>query len=146
MKKNAYEISHIDSTIYMTKKFYKAACRLNTPEYKELMTARRDNPTYKMEVREIKKATNKNTYLNLTINNMGIFIENTEDDPRPANERLAEFERVKAISKSQVSPYAYVKTWFLKVYGAEYNKYREKTDNSKEKMSHKTTSDIFQQQ
>ena len=25
MKKNAYEISHIDSTIYMTKKFYNAA-------------------------------------------------------------------------------------------------------------------------
>lgn len=132
MKKNTYEISHIDSTIYMTKKFYKAACHLNTPEYKELMVARRDNPTYKMEVREIKKATNKNTYLNLTIKNMEIFIENAEDDPRPVNERLAEFARVKAISKSQPSPYVYVKTWFLKVYGAEYNKYREETDNSKE--------------
>lgn len=58
MKKNAYEINHINATIYMTKKFYKAACTLNTPEYKELIAARRDNPTYKMEVREIKKATN----------------------------------------------------------------------------------------
>ena len=132
MNKNAYEINHINATIYMTKKFYKAACTLNTPEYKELIAARRDNPTYKMEVREIKKATNKNTYLNLTIKNMEIFIENVENDPRPTNERLAEFARVKAISKAQASPYAYVKTWFLKVYGAEYNKYREEDYNSKE--------------
>ena len=132
MKKNTYEINHINGTIIMTRKFYDAACRLNTPEYKELMAIRHDNPTYKLEVREIKKAANKKTYINQTFKNMEIFIENCEDDPRPVDERLAEFERVKALSKVQASPYAYVKTWFLKTYGAEYNKYQDDTKNSEE--------------
>lgn len=124
-KTNAYEIKHINATIVMTKKFYDAACRLNTPEYKELMAIRRDNPTYKMEVREIKKATNKNTYRNLTVKNMKLFIEMSMDSTRPLEDRLAEFESVQGLSKAQSSPYAYLKTWFLKIYGEEYNKYNK---------------------
>ncbi len=129
-KTNAYEINHINATIVMTKKFYDAACHLNTPEYKELMAIRRDNPTYKMEVREIKKATNKNTYHNLTVKNMKLFIENSMDSLGSLKERLAEFESVQKLSKAQSSPYAYMKTWFLKTYGEEYNKYNKKEEEA----------------
>ena len=125
-----YEINHIDETIIITKKFYKAAGILNSPEYKELMAIRRDNPTYKMEVREIKKATNKNTYHNLTVKNMKLFIENSMDSLRSLEERLAEFESVQKLSKAQSSPYAYMKTWFLKIYGEEYNKYNKKEEEA----------------
>ena len=131
MKKNTYEINHIDATIIMTRKFYEAACHLNTPEYKELMAARRDNPTYKLEVREISKATNKKTYRNLTYNNMELFIKKSMDSTRSLEDRLGEYETVKALSKVQNSPYAYVKTWFLKTYGDEYNKY----NNTKEETA-----------
>ena len=126
MKKTArIEINHIDATIIMTKKFYEAACHLNTPEYKELMAARRDNPTYKLEVRTINKKADKNSYRNLTFDNMEIFIRKSMDSVRPLEERLDEYEAVKSLSKAQASPYAYVKTWFLKEYGDEYNKYNK---------------------
>ena len=126
MKKTArIEINHIDATIIMTKKFYEAACHLNTPEYKELMAARRDNPTYKLEVRTINKKADKNSYRNLTFDNMEIFIRKSMDSVRSLEERLDEYETVKSLSKAQASPYAYVKTWFLAIYGDEYNKYNK---------------------
>ena len=130
MKRNAYEIDHISATIVMTKKFYEAACHLNTPEYKELLAARRDNPTYKMEVREIAKAKNKKTYRNLTCENMKLFIEKSMESTQPLEKRLAEYETVKALSKSQASPYAYIKAWFLTTYGEEYNKYNKTEENT----------------
>lgn len=125
MKKNAYDINHLEAKITMTKKFYEAACRLNTPEYKELMAIRRDNPSYKMEVREIKKKTDKNSYRNLTFENMELFIKKSMDSARTLDDRLNEYAAVKELSKVQSSPYAYVKAWFLTIYGDEYNKYRK---------------------
>lgn len=130
MKKNAYEINHLEAKITMTKKFYEAASRLNTPEYKELMAIRRDNPSYKMEVREIAKAKYKKTYRNLTCENMKLFIEKSMESTRPLDERLAEYETVKALSKSQASPYAYIKAWFLTTYGEEYNKYNKTEEDT----------------
>ena len=131
MKKiNHCSIDPINSIIVMTSKFYKAACRLNTPEYKELMAARRDNPTFKMEVREITKATNKKTYRNLTYENMELFIKKSMESIRPLKERWEEYETVRGLSKSQSAPYAYVKAWFLKVYGAEFNKYRKNDEDA----------------
>ena len=120
-----YEINHIDETIIITKKFYKAAGILNSPEYKELMAIRRDNPTYKIVLREIKKKADKKTYRNLTYENMKAFIaaKETEEDKR--KEILAQLATVMELSKVQAGPYAYVKTWFLGLYGEAYNKYSE---------------------
>ena len=125
-----YTFNQFDKTITLTKKFYEAASRLNTPEYKELMAIRRDNPSYKMEVREIAKAKNKKTYRNLTCENMKLFIEKSMESTRPLDERLAEYETVKALSKSQASPYAYIKAWFLTTYGEEYNKYNKTEEDT----------------
>ena len=60
MNKTAlYEIDFINSKIILTKKFYKAAGTLNSNEYRILVQLRRDNPTFTVELREIKKKEGK---------------------------------------------------------------------------------------
>ena len=126
MTKNAnYEINHITATITLTKPFAKAAGILNTPEYKTLMEIRRQNPSYAVELRKIKKADKKCTYLNLTYNHMGEFISEIEKDEAKKKERLVQLETIKKLSKAQPAPYAYVKCWFLENYGTEYNRYNK---------------------
>ena len=121
MKKSAnYEINHIDESIIITKKFYKAASVLNSPEYKELMQARRDNPTFRIVLREIKKKVGKKSYRNLTYENMRAFITAKEQDETIRKERLEQLDKVIALSKIQPGPYAYVKVWFLDLYGDEF--------------------------
>ena len=85
MTKNAnYNVDFFTSTIIITKKFYKAASVLNSPEYKEMMQLRRDNPDFTIVLREIKKKEGKKSYRNLNYENMRTFIENyeTDDDAR----------------------------------------------------------------
>ena len=55
MKKtmDACKMDHFEKTITMTKKFYNAACVLNTPEYTELMNALKEHPDYEMKIRKI---------------------------------------------------------------------------------------------
>ena len=120
-----YEINHITETIIITKKFFKAAGILNSPEYKQLMDIRRDNPTYKVELREIKKKADKKTYRNLTYENMKTFIAAKESNEEERTKRLAELETVKELSKVQAGPYAYVKTWFLGLYGDQFKSEEE---------------------
>ena len=128
MTKNAnYNIDFITATITITKKFYKAASVLNSPEYKEMMQLRRENPTFSIVLREIKKKEGKKSYRNLTYENMQTFIENYETDDGVRADRIKEFEKVMALSKVQPGPYAYVKNWFLKQYGEAY-KPEEKAD------------------
>ena len=121
MTKSAnYEIDHINGTIIITKKFYKAASIHNSPEYKELMAIRRDNPTFNIVLREIKKKVGKKSYRNLTYDNMRAFITAREQDEATRAERLAQLDKVISLSKIQAGPYAYVKVWFLNIYGNEF--------------------------
>ena len=120
IKNTNYTIDFISASIVVTKKFYKAASVLNSPEYKELMQLRRDNPSFSIVLREIKKKEGKKTYRNLTYENMGTFIESYETDDDVRADRLKEYEAVKALSKVQSGPYAYVKAWFLEKYGQVY--------------------------
>ena len=123
MIKNAnYSIDFFTSTIIITKKFYKAASVLNSPEYKEMMQFRRDNPDFTIVLREIKKKEGKKSYRNLNYKNMRTFIENYETDDTVRADCIKEFEKVMELSKVQSGPYAYVKTWFLNNYGKEYDK------------------------
>lgn len=121
MNKSAnYEINHIEETIIVTKRFYKAASVISNPEYKELMTIRRDNPTFKVALREIRKKVGKRSYRNLTYDNMRAFITAKEQNEATRTARLAQLERVIELSKVQPGPYAYVKVWFLDLYGSEF--------------------------
>ena len=75
MNKTAlYEIDFINSKIILTKKFYKAAGTLNSNEYRILVQLRRDNPTFTVELREIKKKEGKQSYRNLTYEHMEAYI------------------------------------------------------------------------
>lgn len=133
MTKNAkYNIDFFTSTIIITKKFYKAASVLNSPEYKEMMQIRRDNPDFTIVLREIKKKEGKKSYRNLNYENMRTFIENYETDDDVRADRIKEFEKVKALSTVQSGPYAYVKTWFLKMYGDAYNSEEKAGENNSE--------------
>ena len=121
MTKSAnYSIEFVTATIIITKKFYKAASVLNSPEYKEMMQLRRDNPDFTIVLREIKKKEGKKSYRNLNYENMRTFIENYETDDDARADRIKEFEKVMELSKVQNGPYAYVKTWFLKMYGEQH--------------------------
>ena len=130
--KTMYRVNHSDKTIIVSPKFMKAAGILDTPEYKTMIRIREDNPSYEIVCERNKKATKKNSYRNLTIDNMEIFIRNSQDDTRDLQTRLDEFNSVKELAKSQASKYAYIKAWFLKTYGKEYNKYAEEMDNSED--------------
>lgn len=114
IKSQQYEVDFFNSKIVLTKKFYKAATILNTPEYTALMQLRRDNPGFAIELREIKKKEGKKSYRNLTYKNMEEYIITLEGEE---SENLKEFNNVLKLSKVQAGPYAYVKTWFLKKYG-----------------------------
>ena len=129
MKKNEnYTIDFATETVIVSKKFLKEAGIYGSPAYNTLKDIRRDNPTFPIVVREIKKKENKKSYRNLTVDNMKFFVQNCMEDNRPQEARLAEFEAVKALSKVQSSPYSYIKAWFLKTYGEEYNKYNNNED------------------
>ncbi len=113
-KTQQYEVDFINSKLILTKKFYKAATILNTPEYTTLMQLRCDNPGFTIELRTIRKKEGKKTYRNLTCKNMEKYIIALEGEE---SENLKEFNNVLKLSKVQAGPYAYVKTWFLKKYG-----------------------------
>lgn len=111
------EIKFIEKKIIVSKKFYKAAGVLDSPEYKELMRIRALHPDFDIELREIKKKAGKKTYRNLTYENMRIFITNKETDPKVRDSKLAQFQTTMEFSKAKPGKYAYVKKWFLKEYG-----------------------------
>ena len=113
-KSQQYEVDFINSKIILTKKFYKAATTLNSPEYTTLMQLRRDNPGFAVELREIKKKEGKKSYRNLTYEHMEAYIITRDGKDSEAHK---EFEQVKKLSQVQAGPYAYVKSWFLKKYG-----------------------------
>ena len=125
MNRMPYEVDFINNKIILTKKFYKAATTLNSPEYTTLMQLRRDNPGFAVELREIKKKEGKQSYRNLTYTNMREYIITREGEK---SETVAEFDRVMALSKIQAGPYAYVKTWFLNKYGNAFKSEEEASE------------------
>ena len=57
--RNPYEVDFINSKIILTKKFYKAASILNSPEYKTMLQLRAENPGFEIAIKEIKKKEGK---------------------------------------------------------------------------------------
>lgn len=129
---NNYTIDIMNSTIILTKAFYKkATSNINNPEYKELKTLLADYPDYEMKLREIKKNAGKKTNRNLNYGNMKVYInENAEN----VKLDLAEFEKVKRTSCIFPSPYAYVKEWFTNKY-PEYEEWFEKLNTKEEQTA-----------
>lgn len=81
MKKTEnYTIDFATETIIVSKKFLKEAGIFGSPAYNTLKDIRRDNPSFPIVVREIKKKENKKSYRNLTVDNMKTFIQNCMED------------------------------------------------------------------
>lgn len=92
----------------MTASFAKKASQLNTPEYHTVRQLRLDNPGMKIE-KAIRK-TPSNQPMNATFAQMEGFIAKCAN----SEERLDVFEKIKALSKIQASPYRpSLELWFL---------------------------------
>lgn len=124
-----YRIDYVNKTVELTKKFAKSAGVLNTPEYKELVNIRRDNPDFDVVIREIKRKAGKQTYKHLTIDAMRGYIADWMGEE---SEELTAFEKVVALSKVQRDPYAYVKRWFLANYKDRLEEYTPATEENEE--------------
>ena len=137
--KNAsnYTIDIMNSTITLTKVFYKkATSNIQSPEYAELKALMAEFPKYKIQLREIKKNPSKKTNRNLTYGNMKVYINENAGN---AKADLAEFEKVKKTSCVFPSPYAYVKDWFIKKY-PEYEKGLEQLEEKEEQKTNNIVS------
>ena len=109
-KMTGYNYDAITNTLTMTASFAKKASQLNTPEYNTVRQLRLDNPGMKIE-KAIRK-TPSNQPMTATFAQMEGFIAKCAN----SEERLDVFEKIKALSKIQASPYAYVRKWFLENY------------------------------
>ena len=120
MKQNlGYEIKHDEAKIVATKAFLKKAGIIGSPEYQTLADLRRDWKEYKLEPREIAKKMGKRTYGRLDYKRMAEHIEAKEGICAPVV--LAEFERIRNLSKSYNGSYGFVKKWFLTRYAEDFH-------------------------
>ena len=110
----SHSIDHINQKVYLTASFLRAASRLGTPEYNELLALRRELPDYEFKKAEVnrKKTTNKNK--NLTYANMREHIKAVYGETKKADEMLKMMERVEVLSRIQANPYKYVHDWFIR--------------------------------
>lgn len=113
-----YTYDVLTDSLIITDAFAKRAAILHSTEYNIIQEFRATHPGRPIVPAEKKAATNRP--LKLSFKQMGDFIAKC----RNAEERKARFEQVKALSKVQPSPYAYVKTWFLNNY-ANYSEQPE---------------------
>ena len=97
-----YNYDVLNNTLTVSEKFLKAAGKYNSAEYNVVKQLRADNPNMQIVVEKKQKSAQKN----LTFKQMEGFMKVVDAD------RLPLFEKVKAISRVQPSPYHYVKTWF----------------------------------
>ena len=120
MKTAAYVFDVVNNTLTVSAAFLKKASQLNTPEYMIVKQLRADNPG--MTIVKAEKRSCENRPVNITFKKMEEFIGLCAD----SEERKKAFAKVKALSKIQASPYKYVKTWFLNLYGDAFKSEEEK--------------------
>ena len=106
MTKSHITINFTDNTLSLTKSFYKKACKVGSPEYKELRAAMGENPNYEIVV--VGNA-DKKTYGNLTIQRMREYIATQAH----AEENLRILDRVIKIAETKGAKYPLTKKWFL---------------------------------
>ena len=116
MKTNGVTFNHAAKEIIITKAFEKAANKIGSTEYNELVKIRKDFPDYTIRRKEIEKSTSKQSHKGLTVKEMKRFIS-TRDE-----KEVVLFERVCEIAENKQGKYAVIKKWFLNNYKDEYEK------------------------
>ncbi len=113
MKKTNIIVNTIESTITVTKAFYKRASVYGSAEYVEFHSAVQDNPDFEI----VFKVVEKKTYGGLTFGTMTEYIKT-----QPNSERmLVKMAAVMRVAKAKNSLYPLTKKWFL----ATYPSYKE---------------------
>ena len=107
MKTN-YSYNAITNTLTVSAAFLKNAATLHSKEYEIIRTLRADHGDITIVTEERRKSASRA----MTFKQMEMHIKQCRDSEK----RLAAFDRVKALSKIQRSPYNYVKTWFMENY------------------------------
>lgn len=105
-----YSYDAVANTLTISAIFAKKASQLNTPEYNIVKQFHKDNPS--LTIVKAERKWDSKRPLNARFSEMERFIAQCRDKEA----RLNAFEKVKALSKIQPSPYAYVRTWFLDNY------------------------------
>ena len=116
MKTNGVSFNHAAKEIIITKAFEKAANKIGSVEYNELVKIRRDFPDYTIRRKEIEKNTSKQNYRGLTVKEMKRFISTRSD------KEVELFDKVCKIADCKQGKYAVIKKWFLDHYKNEYEK------------------------
>lgn len=110
-------VDHNNNKIIMDRTFAKYEKDTFSEEYAHLQQVRRDYPTYRVELRKIKRNSDKETYKGLTYEYMELYIL-THEPKTKVEEALKEFKEMILISQchSKAKRYPVIKKWFLEKY------------------------------
>lgn len=105
--KNLFTVNFAENTIVASKTTLKKAGNPTTPEYKALMKLMKQNPTFTVAEKEIKKAEGKNTYkgLDKAFVEKYISIQTNADDLNKQYAKAAEMGKFPLVRK-----------WFLNAF------------------------------
>ena len=103
------KIDFTTNTLVMNYKFHSASQEYGTPENKLVKEILSDFPTLVVVVKAGREVKTANKNKRLTYANMEKHIKAYDN----ANELLAVFETVKALSQTVASPYKFVSDWFV---------------------------------
>ena len=131
MKNSTPRIDRDKKTIYATKSFLIKAGQFGTTEFNTLNDMLKTLPGFKVEEEKIARNASKEAYGKLTYDVMKAFIESYETDDTKRKTMLEEYEVIKTISKTQRGAYAFVKSWFLKKYGAEFDRRKKELETKR---------------
>ena len=107
--------------IEMSKKEAKAAAKFGSDEYKDLQTARKDYPNFKVVTVTRKSTAKKNPFKGLTYEYMEMYIEKHDDDDKSI---MAEYKMLRGLTDeaeevlAESFTYLEMKDWFLKKFPA----------------------------
>lgn len=128
---NAIIINERNKTIEMTKKFANAAKRYGTTEYKDLQSARRDYPKFKVVTRSTGKK--RNGFKGLTLDCMETYIKEhkteilTDFYTLCGKDEAGEYIEIEGLRIERAS-YGEIKSWFLKEFPV-FENYTDKINN-----------------
>ena len=105
--KNLFAVNFAENTIIASKTTLKKASIPNSAEYKALMKLMKQNPTFTVAEKEIKKAEGKNTYEGLN----KAFIEKYISIQTNAADLKAQYEQAAKMGK-----FPLVRKWFLNAF------------------------------
>ena len=105
--KSLFTVCFEENTIIATKTTLKKASVPNSPEYKALMKLMKQNPTFSIEVKEIKKAEGKKTYAGLNNDFIKDYISIKEN----AEELKQQYKKAYEMGK-----FVMVRKWFLNTF------------------------------